>query len=97
MKFHKKTNEELINLFLEEFDRDDLIKLFEDVFPLFYLYNVTEEDDWLKEVIKSDEITTIRIIRTVYLVSKIAERHASKLCYLKVHFKDLWKRLEKET
>jgi len=92
----RKTLEEEINLFLQEFGCDELIRFFDDVVPLMQLYNVTADDDWVRDaLIDEEEVMNVRAIRTVYLLSKIAERHAGKLCSLKINYKDLWKRLEK--
>lgn len=43
-----------------------------------------------------EDKTNVRLIRTVYLMSKIAESHAGTLVTIKVRFKDLWKRMEKD-
>lgn len=91
----RKPIEEEINLFLEDFGLNELIRFFEDVYPLFHLYDITDEEDWMRAHIEEEEITTVRSIRTVYLLSKLAEFQAGKLCSLKVKYPDLWKRMEK--
>ncbi|HJT86082.1 MAG TPA: hypothetical protein VJ697_16505 [Nitrososphaeraceae archaeon] len=64
-------------------DTKDLIELYED------------EHDLLKKEMGEENERSVRMIRTIYLVSRIAEYHSGRLCSLKVNFKDLWKRLEK--
>lgn len=90
----KKTLEYDINAFLETWDCAQLTLFLNDIIPLFDLYNVDEEDDWVKDAVGIDNLATVRLIRTVYLVSKIAENHAGKLCATKIHFKDIYKRME---
>lgn len=92
----KKTLEHEINDFLTKWDQDQMMSFIEDIWPLFELYNVDEHDDWVKDRVGKEEVQNIRLIRTVYLVSKIAENHASLLCALKINFKNLSSRLEQE-
>jgi hypothetical protein len=91
----KKTIEEDINGFLDSWDRDQMLQFFKDIIPLFELYDVDCEEDWLRDVVGEDDLNNVRLIRTVYLVSRIADFHASKLCNLKVSYKELWKKMEK--
>jgi len=90
----KKSLEEELNDFLEYWDVKKLKEFFRDVTPLLDLYNVEEENDWVKEAVGEENERNVRLIRTVYLVSKIAEFHAGKLCSINVEFRNLWKRLE---
>ncbi len=94
----KKTLEEEINSFLETWDCKQLTNFLRDIIPLFELYDVEDEDDWLEEAVGGDEenVRTVRLIRTVYLVSRIAEFHAGKLCTINVNFRNLWKKMEKQ-
>jgi hypothetical protein len=93
----KKTIEQEINDFLESWDCQQQIAFLRDVIPLFELYDVEDEDDWVEKEVGGDEenVRNVRLIRTVYLVSRIAEFHAGKLCGMNIHFKNLWKRMEK--
>jgi|SRR5690242_21554756 len=91
----KQTLEEEINAFLEYWDVNKLKDFFRDASPLIDLYNVAEDNDWVKEAVGEDDQRNVRLIRTVYLVSRIAEFHAGRLCSVNVQFKNLWKRLEK--
>ena len=93
----KKTIEQEINEFLESWDCKQQIAFLRDIIPLFELYDVEDEDDWVKEAVGESNERNVRLIRTVYLVSKIAEFHAGKLCSIKMNFKDLFLRLEKES
>lgn len=94
----KRDIEEEINDFLAIWGSKELISFLNEVIPLLELYDVDEKDDWVEKDVGGDEenIRTIRLIRTVYLISRIAELHAGKLSIIKMRFKDLWKRMEKQ-
>jgi hypothetical protein len=93
----KKDIETEINDFLAYFDCQKMINFLRDIIPLFELYDVDQEDDWVKNVVGEGNTRNVRLIRTVYLVSRIAEFHAGKLCTIKAKHPQLWKRLEKIT
>ena len=94
-KRKKKTIEEEINEFLEVFGKNDLSNLLNDILPLIELYNVDDDNDWVKDAVGKEDCKNVRLIRTVYLVSWFCEMHVTKLCSVRAQFKDLWKRLEK--
>lgn len=89
-----KTIEEEIEKFIEFYDCKELSAFFKDVFPLFELYNVEEEDDWLEELVGESNARNVRLIRTVYLMSIIAENHVEKFYLINRNFKKLWKRMQ---
>ncbi len=95
----KQTLEEEINHFLERWDYKEQIQFLKDVIPLVELYNVDEDDDWVEKAVGGDieNVRNVRLIRTVYLMSKLAEFHAGKLCMINIEFKNLWKRIETST
>lgn len=91
----KQTIEEEINSFLEVWGYNELASFLKEIIPLLKLYDTDNEDDWVRrEVGESNEIN-VRLIRTVYLLSRIAEFHSGKLCSTSINFKGLWKRMEK--
>lgn len=93
----KKTVEQEINDFLELWDCKQQIAFLRDIIPLFELYDVEDEDDWVENKVGGDQenVRTVRLIRTVYLVSKMCEFHAGKFCRMNIEFKNLWKKMEK--
>ena len=95
MKKKKKTLEEEINEFLGYWDANKMCDFLRDVIPLFELYDLEDEGDWVTDAVGEEDERNVRLIRTVYLVSRIAEFHAGKLCEIKMTFKDLWKKMEK--
>ena len=91
----KKTLEQEINEFIEVWNADQMNAFFRDIYPLIELYNVNEDDDWVTDAVGKENTQTIRIIRTVYLISRIAEFHAGKLANVRINFADLYRRMEK--
>jgi hypothetical protein len=91
----KKDLQQEINEFLELFDIKSLISFLECIIPLTELYDVDESDDWVEQKVGKDEVSTIRMIRTVYLISKLAEVSGGKLATARARFPNLWRRLEK--
>jgi hypothetical protein len=96
LKKQKKTLEQLINEFLDVWDCKQQIAFLRDIIPLFELYDVEDEDDWVKNAVGEEDERNVRLVRTVYLISRIAEFHAGKLCSIKMNFKDLWQKMEKQ-
>lgn len=94
----KKTLEQEINEFLELWNCKQLTNFLRDIIPLFELYDVEDEDDWVEKEVGGDEenIRTVRLVRTVYLLSRIVEFHSGTMAMTKCKFKDIYKRMEKE-
>lgn len=91
----KKDLQQEINEFLEVFDVNTLISFLECTIPLTELYDVEENADWVEDYVGKDQVSTIRMIRTVYLISKLSEKSGGKLATVRARFPNLWKRLEK--
>ncbi len=79
MSKKKKNLEQEINGFLEYWDCNTMCSFLRDIIHVFELYDVEDENDWITEAVGEEEARTIRLIRTVYLISRIAEIHTSKL------------------
>jgi hypothetical protein len=94
---HKKDLPTLIGEFIEEWGQEQHVSFMKDIIPLFELYNVDDENDWVRDEVGNDldHLMHIRLIRTVYLVSKIAAHHAGTFCVINLKFRDLWKKMEK--
>jgi len=82
---------------LEYWGCDQMSAFLRDIIPIFELYDVDGEDDWVADAVGDENTQNVRLIRTVYLVSRIAEFHAGKLCSISIKFKDIYRRLEKES
>jgi len=68
-----------------------------DIIPLFELYDVEQEDDWVADAVGDEDTRNVRLIRTVYLISRIAESHAGKLASIRIRFSDIYRRMEKDS
>ncbi len=90
----RKTLEQEINEFLEKWDAEKMTSFLRDIVPIFELYDVADEGDWVEDAVGKSNERNVRLIRTVYLISKLAESHAGTLAHLKINFKDLYKRME---
>lgn len=91
----KKTVEQEIHEFLESWNCEQQLAFLRDIIPLFELYDVESHKDWLSDQVGEADLKNVRLVRTVYLISRIAEFHAGTLCLLKSNFKNLYKKLEK--
>ena len=90
----KKTLEDQINAFLEMWDVDRQVAFLKDILPLFELFDVEDEKDWVVEAVGEGNQVHFRLLRTVYIMSTIAEKHAGRLASIKVNFPELHKRME---
>ncbi len=92
----KKTIEDELNEFLEIWDAGKTIDFLSEIMPLIDLYSTDKEEDWVAEIVGMDDANNVRLIRTVYLLSKISDFYSGILCKTSVHHPALWKRIEKE-
>src|SRR5258708_3803338 len=88
--------QEDINDFLSLWASEELTSFLIDVLPLVELYNVDEEKDWVRDEVGQENTRSVRLARTVYLLSRFAEAHASRLFNTNTRFKGLWRRMEEE-
>jgi hypothetical protein len=70
--------------------------LLKDIIPMVELYNIDENNDWLEAEVGKENKTTVRLARTMYLLSKLAHNNAGKLCRVNCAYPKLWQRMEKE-
>jgi hypothetical protein len=91
-----RTIEEEINDFLNTYGPATFKVFLEDVEPLYDLYNSVEDEDWMEACDDVGEVNDIRLIRSVYLMSKIADLHALNLSKMRNSFRGLWIRMTKE-
>lgn len=91
----KKTNlEHKLNDFLSVWDLESMQRFLIDSIPIIELYEGIGEKEWLKEEVGEEDELNVRLIRTVYLISRLADFHAGRLCTIKAKFPSLWKKLE---
>jgi hypothetical protein len=90
----KHSIEHEINEFMQLWDCNHLIAFLRDIIPIFELYDLQDEEDWVEKEVGAENAKNVRMIRMVYLISKISEFHAGTLCRIKASHKNLWKRME---
>lgn len=91
----KPTLEEEIRLFLKSWNCEKQVNFLRDLVPIFELYDVDSHNNWLSDTVGPEDLHNIRLVRTVYLISRLAEFHAADLCFLKNKFRYIYRRLEK--
>jgi len=94
MKPKKTTAEEISEAFYF-FDFNQFKSMIYDFSSIYELYNMDDEDNWLKEECDQEHEINVRIIRTVYILSKISENYTGMLLGFKLKFPKLWEKLEK--
>lgn len=92
----KKDLNEEINNFLNLWDRDRMVSFLRDIEPIFSLYDIDEDHDWVKDQVGEEDLNNVRLVRTVYLISKLADHHSGFLCYLNIKYPKMWKCMIRE-
>lgn len=90
----KKDIEEEIREFLQLWPAQQMIDFLRDIIPLFELFDVDDENDWVLEEVGEDNEQNVRLVRFIYLVSRIAEKHTGRLARVKSSHPKLCNRLE---
>lgn len=93
----KNSIENQINQAIELWDCKRQIAFLEDIIPMLELYDVDEDDDWVKNAVGESNERNVRLIRTIYLISKIAENHCGALASFKISFPNLYLKMEKKS
>lgn len=96
MKKKKASLESQINQFLEKWDCKSMTNFLRDIAEIYELYDVDEDADWVEESVGEENMQNVRLIRTVYLISRLASRYSPILASLKCNHPRLWERIEKE-
>lgn len=76
---------------------DRFIELIEDIYEIVRLYNVDEVEDWVADTVGWEDVRNVRLARTAYLLSKLADRHHRWLRSVNRAAPGFWKRAEKFT
>lgn len=93
--YRKKLSlEDEINEMLKVVHGDFVHDFFEELYLIFNIFNVTEDDDWVKVLVGEENFREVRLISSIYIFSRMAERFSSKFSQIKSHFPEFWKRLE---
>lgn len=87
--------DEEIDMFLMDWDYKQMKEFIELMVPILELYDVAEGEDWIYDAVGEDNERNVRLIQTVYLISKFAEAFSSRLCTIKMKYHRMWYRMEK--
>lgn len=90
----KKTIHEEIGEMLQDFPAADLIALLRNMVPLWQLFDVDDESDWVANIVGEEDESNVRMIRALFLVSKLSDACSGMLCRISFKHKGFWKRLE---
>lgn len=93
MSKKKDIESELID-FWTLYPPTEMEKFIRDVIPLVDMFEKYEDEEWLNEAPTLQETLNIKLIRGAYIMSRIAELHAGRMCRIKNAHGDFWKRLE---
>lgn len=91
-----KSVEQEINDFLDIWTFDRMSSFLDMVMHLVKVYDVDEKEDWIADECGPDNARNVRMLRTVYMMSKIADFHGPTFLRINMEFKDLWKRMKQE-
>jgi hypothetical protein len=84
-----------INEVLEIWDLNQQEKFLSDIIPIFELYySIDKESEIFEKKETAEDAATVRLIRAVYLISKMAESHSGKIAAVRMQWPKLWKRME---
>lgn len=91
---YKKSLEEQIERFFNDWNCIQMTDFLRDIIPILELYDNT--DTTIDDAVGNDDeaIRNVRMVRMVYLVSRLADLYSGKLCRLKADYKNLWKKIE---
>lgn len=92
----RKTVEQELAAMILDFPAEDLISFLQYIVPIFELYDIEDESDWVEDEVGEDATHNVRILRTFYLMSRLADTQTGMLARLKMKYGGLWKRMEKE-
>lgn len=90
----KKDVKESISKALDFWTCSDQLGFMREVVPLFRLYDVDEENDWVEDIVGSEDLQNVRLMRTIFIISRIAEFHGTILFNFKLKFPNLYKEME---
>ena len=92
---NKITIEQELSLFLEDWTFKKMESFLKEIMGIAELYDVTEEDDWVRDEVGSEDAGNVRLVKSAYFISRLAEFHTGKLLKVKTDFPRLWERMQK--
>ena len=74
---------------------EKFIELIEDIYEIVLLYDVDEKEDWVRDRVGEINLKDVRIARTAFLLSRLADRHANALKRVHRAAPALWQKMER--
>lgn len=93
MENYNKEMSEILGIY----NCDKFIQLIEDIHELVVLYNVDDNDDWVRDIVGEDNTRNVRLARTAILLSRLADNHHRLLRRIHRVAPGFWQRAEKLT
>lgn len=87
-------NAEIQELF-ETWDHITLEKFLFLLFPLYEMYDISEDNDWIKNYVGEKHLSDVCKARTAYFLSKISDFFSGKFSMTKIRHGRLWEQMEK--
>ena len=81
--------------FLDIWPLEQFTEFMRCVHNLMEMYDITDENNWIEKIVAPEDMRNVVLIRTAYLMSKIAEKFASKLYQTASKLPKFCHRLEK--
>lgn len=94
MSKQKDLNQEMAE-FLLAWDGHKMTQFLRDAYEIFELYNIRPGKDWVADLVGEFDKDDVRVVRTIYLMSKLAQNFGAELLKLHCQFKGLPVRMEK--
>ncbi len=82
-KRKKKSLEQQIDEIIGIFGIKEINTFFEDCYELLKLFDVEPGNDWVEIEVGKEDRDNVRLIRTAYILSRMAERHTGRLLLVK--------------
>lgn len=86
--------EKKLQEFFQIMPHEKLIGFAELAAELLEVFQAYEDCDW-DEIMANEDTRNVKIIRTVYIMSRLAEDYSGTLALVRVKYKDFWRKLEK--
>lgn len=86
--------EKKLQEFFEIMPHEKLTRFAEMSAQLLEIFQAYEDCDW-DEIMANEDTRNVKIIRTVYIMSRIAEEYSGVLSIVRVKYKDFWRLLDK--
>ncbi len=95
MKYYRDVEHE-INEFFKIWEYREQCELMKCIIEMIKLYDIDEEDDWVRDEVGPEDCKNVRILRSVYLISRVSEMMSSKFMSVQLKHAGLWRRMEKQ-